>query len=297
MTVHTLDLKFLNQDETIAAFLLDTNEGPVLIETGPYSTFPQLEQALSEHGWSTSDVRHVFLTHIHFDHAGAAWALAESGATIYVHPAGAPHLSDPSKLVNSASRIYGDDMERLWSTIRPINPDHIHETADGETIQVGNLHVKSWHTPGHASHHIAWQVGAALFAGDVAGVKIGEGPVVPPCPPPDINIELWKQSIEVIRNIEGLKQIYLTHFGPVTALKPHLDQLEIQLNNWSGWILEQFKDGKTAKEVTPLFMEYAASQLRTFGLNDAQILQYEYANPAWMSVAGLMRYWKKKLAP
>ena len=295
MTIQTLDLQFLGQEQTIGVFLIETSAGPVLVETGPYSTFPTLQKALALQGYTTTDIKHVFLTHIHFDHAGAAWAFAKAGATIYVHPAGAPHLIDPTKLIGSASRIYGDDMERLWSTIEPIDASRIQEVADGESYQVGDLHMKAWYTPGHASHHIAWQADHCIFAGDVAGVRIGGGPVVPPCPPPDIDIALWKKSIATLRSIDHLETLFLTHFGGIKDISEHLDQLEAVLDDWSQWMLKHFNAGTPISEVTPLFQNYAATQLREAGVDEEGVMQYEHANPAWMSVAGLLRYWKKKL--
>lgn len=296
MKISILDLNFLEHADTIAAFLVQTSEGPALVETGPYSTFEQLGKALEPHGLLPEDIKHVFLTHIHFDHAGAAWALAEMGATIYVHPVGAPHLADPSKLVNSATRIYGDDMERLWSTIRPIDLAQIREVEHGQSFVLGEALFRGWHTPGHASHHIAWQLGSDLFTGDVAGVRIGEGPVVPPCPPPDIDIEAWKQSIQHIRTLEEVDTLYLTHFGRVTEIAKHLEELEVMLDDWAGWMKPHFEKGTDREEVTQAFKKYAAGQLEEKGLDEERILQYEHANPAWMSVAGLLRYWKKKTA-
>ena len=166
-----IDLHFQNIPQAIAAFLLETDDGPILIETGPYSTFPALEAGLRGLGYSVDDVQHVLLTHIHLDHAGSAWAFAERGATIYVHPVGVQHLSDPSRLMNSARRIYKEEMDTLWGEMRSIPEDQIRAVAHGEEIGVGGRLFQAWHTPGHARHHIAWQVGNELFTGDVAGIK------------------------------------------------------------------------------------------------------------------------------
>jgi glyoxylase-like metal-dependent hydrolase (beta-lactamase superfamily II) len=280
---------------TIASFLLKTQAGPVLIETGPHSTFETLKAGLAKHGFKPSDVKHVLLSHIHFDHAGAAWAFAKAGAQVYVHPVGYPHLQNPEKLYNSAKRIYGDAMESLWGLMEGIPVDQLHAVADKEVVEVGEMRFIAHHTPGHASHHIAWQCGDAIFTGDVAGCKIGEGPVVPPCPPPDINIEDWKDSIQTLRSLSP-KTLYLTHYGPVTEIEPHLQALENMLDDWAGWMKIRWEKGLGVEEVTPEFKAYAAQQLREAGLNEHQIGQYEAANPAWMSVAGLLRYWKKRSA-
>lgn len=295
--IHTLDLEFLGKPDTIAAFLIETSAGPVLMETGPYSTFEPLRKAVRGKGYELEDIRHVFITHIHLDHAGASWALAEQGALIYLHPFGKQHMNDPSKLLSSATRIYGEEgMERLWGTLKPIPAGQLRTVAHEEVISVGDVAVKAWHTPGHAVHHISWQVGDELFSGDVAGVKIEGGPVMPPCPPPDINIEHWQGSLRLLRSLK-LKQIYLTHYGliPAEQIGRHLDELEAVLLQWAGWMRPFYEQGKTAEEITPLFQAFVKAQLAAAGVAGEQYELYENANPAWMSVAGLLRYWQKKL--
>jgi glyoxylase-like metal-dependent hydrolase (beta-lactamase superfamily II) len=293
-TIRTLDLKFLGQDETIAAFLLVVDGELALIESGPHSTFESLKSEVKRLGYDIKDIKKVFLTHIHFDHAGAAWALAELGATIYVHPLGEKHIVDPTKLYNSAKMIYGDKMDYLWGKMEQIAPERIHSTAQGERIALGNTEIIAWHTPGHAVHHIVWQLGDDLFAGDVAGCKINGGIVVPPCPPPDIDIEAWIESLNLIKKLK-VKRLHLTHFGVVTTVQKHLNQLERRLVRWSNWFKPHYENGKTAAELTPLYQDFVNKELTRYGIVGKQLAQYESANPAWMSVAGLMRYWHKKL--
>lgn len=294
-TISTIDLFFLEGRETIASFLIETSAGPVLVETGPHSTFPHLERGLAARGYKPEDIKHVFLSHIHLDHAGAAWALAKKGAKIYVHPFGARHLKRPEKLLESARRIYKDDMDRLWGDFEPIEGGQIEEVSQGATYTIGDAVFTAWHTPGHAVHHIAWQLDDKLFTGDVAGVKILDGPVVPPCPPPDINLEDWKDSLELIRKLD-IKQLFLTHFGPVEKeqIAAHLDELEKHLDAWANWMKPYWEKGIPAGEVTPLFQEYVRKEMENMGCSEELIELYEHANPSWMSVAGLLRYWKKK---
>lgn len=291
--VHILDLHFLNIDHAVASFLVKTSHGPVLVETGPYSTFSSMQDELESHGYAVSDIRHVLLTHIHFDHAGAAWAFAKAGAKIYVHPFGAPHLEDPSKLYNSAKQIYGDEMERLWGAMEAIPSAQVIPVSHGGKLEIGDTEFIGWHTPGHAKHHIAWQMGDAVFTGDVAGVKIGDGPVVPPCPPPDISLEDWNESINLILG-KNVRKLFLTHYGEVTNVGDHFHELRAILNDWAYWVKEKWESGKNAEEITPLFTQYTADQLLSKGVSKQGVNQYEAANPSWMSVAGLIRYWKKK---
>ncbi len=292
--ITVIDLNFLGVEKAIAAFLVKTSEGPILIETGPHSVLPHLEKAIQKEGFELADIKKVFLTHIHLDHAGAAWHFADLGAEIYLHPFGVRHMNAPAKLMESARRIYKDDMDRLWGEMREIPMEKLKATEHEAEIQSGDTTIKAWHTPGHAVHHIAWQIGELLFTGDVAGVRINKQMPVPPCPPPDINIEDWKNSIQLIKKLE-VSQLYLTHFGLVEDIEPHLNQLEVYLDDWANWMKPRFENGEAPKEITPIFQEYVRNQLLENGVNPSDLDKYEAANPTWMSVAGLMRYWKKKL--
>lgn len=290
--IQIIDLHF-QLENAIASFIVETEEGPVIIETGPHSTFPQLLKELHKLGYQQSDVKHVLLTHIHFDHAGAAWAFAASGATVYVHPVGWKHLQDPTRLYGSAKRIYGDMMETLWGKMEKIPENQLIAVPDEEIISIGGKDFKALHTPGHASHHIAWQLDDVIFTGDVAGAKINNGPVSPPCPPPDIDLEAWLKSIERIRELNP-RLLYLTHFGIVENVNEHLDELIFMLRDWGEWIKIRWEKGMDHTSITPEFKAYAAKQLADAGLSESEIAIYEAANPAWMSVAGLLRYWTKK---
>lgn len=299
MKIHILDLGFLDIEHAIAVFVVEGPAGLALVETGPASTLPHLKGALQKKGLQLADFQQIFLSHIHFDHAGAAWAFAEAGATVFVHPKGLPHLASPEKLYNSARMIYKEEMDTLWGPMHPIPEPLLRAPGHGDTVEACGLQFKAWYTPGHAVHHIAWQVSdpaageTALFTGDVAGVRIGEGPVAPPCPPPDINVEDWLASLELIRRLP-VETLYLTHFGAVTNKKVHLDALEKRLLAWADW-MKPFAEQKTApEEIVPLFQAFVAGELSASGVDEAGLKRYEAANPAFMSVAGLMRYWRKK---
>lgn len=291
--IHVLDLRFLGTDESIASFLLETSDGPVLIESGPETTWSELVREIRSVGYEPNEIRHVFLTHIHFDHAGAAWKLAQLGAKVYVHPIGLPHLAAPEKLWNSAAQIYGADMERLWGTMEAIPMSQLVAVDEGDVIQIGDTQITTWYTPGHAVHHNAYQVENALFTGDVAGAKIERGPIQPPCPPPDINIELWLSSIEKLRHLD-VQRLYLTHFSLHENPAAHFDELRDRLLAWTAWIKPYFDADTPIESVTPLFVAFTQNELREAGLSDQELTRYEYANPSFMSVTGLYRYWKLK---
>jgi glyoxylase-like metal-dependent hydrolase (beta-lactamase superfamily II) len=292
---HILDLAFLDSKDTIAAFVVETSIGLVLIEAGPHSTFTTLEKALQNIGYQVDDIKHVLLSHIHFDHAGAAWAFANRGATIHVHPLGAKHLANPEKLYQSAAMIYGDQMERLWGIMQPIPESQIYTPSHGEQLRIGDTIFQAWHTPGHAVHHIAWQVGETLFTGDAAGVKIQDGAVMPPCPPPDINIESWLASIHLMKQLP-VKELVLTHFGKINDVQTHFQQLEEELSAWANWMKPYYEQQEKHGIIIPLFQDFVAKRLKTNGVTESDVAKYEKANPAFMSVAGLMRYWHKRLS-
>jgi glyoxylase-like metal-dependent hydrolase (beta-lactamase superfamily II) len=298
--ISTIDLQFLGLEHAIAVFVIETNVGPVLIECGPASTLPHLKRVLEEKGWPIDAFQHVFLTHIHFDHAGSAWEFAQNGAKIYVHPIGLPHLAAPEKLYNSARMIYGTEMDRLWGEMQPIDALHLYAPEDEEIIQLGQMTFRAIYTPGHATHHIAWEVSdptkpgdAAIFTGDVAGVKIDAGPVMPPCPPPDINIEDWQESLIKLRKSTA-NRLFLTHFGEVSDKDTHLNALEKRLVEWAHWMKPHFDSNTNVETIVPLFQKFVQSQLLEEGIPASDLARYEAANPSFMSVAGLLRYWKKK---
>lgn len=290
--VSVLDLHFLTEG-TIGAFLVRTSEGPVLVETGPESLYGALEAAVQAHGYALEDVRHVFITHIHLDHGGAAWRLARHGARIYVHPSGAPHLVDPSKLLNSARRIYGDEMERLWGRLEPIPSDQIVPLEDGEVVRFGSTAIQAIHTPGHAIHHITYRLDDGLFTGDVGGIRIGQGPVIPPFPPPDIDLEAWADSLARMRAARPAF-LYPTHFGIKRDGLAHFDSLEENLLRISAWVRERMATGATEEDLVPPFQTFLHDLLAGHGLPESVIQDYEIADPAFMSVHGLVRYWRKR---
>lgn len=280
-----IDLGFLDVPETVACFLIQGENYNILVETGPASTIEQLKSALKVNGLELKDITHVLLTHIHFDHAGAAWILAESGAKIFVHPSGKPHLMNPSKLYLSAKRLYGDEMQTLWGDIQAIPEEKIIACTDGEPI----LDFIPIFTPGHASHHIAWQWQDHIFTGDVGGVKLSPiGPVIPPCPPPDIDLKLWLKSIELI-SLKKPRYLWLTHFGKISNPETHLNDLKHELFSWIDWVTKNSSDINLPEK----FKIFIHEKYNSAGLTEEEILKYEVANPTELSLKGILRYLHK----
>lgn len=294
--VHIIDLFFKGQPHGIAAFLVESTQGLVLVETGPHSTFEQLCNEVTKLGLDPKSIKHVLLTHIHLDHAGAAWAFAENGANIYLHPFGFRHMHNPEKLLASVKMIYKERTGELWGTLKPISSEQLIVMEDMQEIEINGLKFTAYYTPGHAKHHIAWGLGNVVFTGDVTGISIKGGPVVPPCPPPDINIEEWLFSIERLRKLKGIEVFYLTHFGMVKNIESHLLALEKSLKDFSSFIRPYFEKNINIEEAVEDFKVFSKKYLTEKGLNDDEAETYEIANPSSFNVYGLMRYWQKKLS-
>ena len=291
MQIRTLDLEFFRTG-TIAAYLVESGGDLALIETGPDSTFPSLVAALARHGVKPSDVRTVLVTHIHLDHAGAAWRMAREGATVRVHPRGAAHLLDPSKLLASARRIYRERMDGLWGTLEPIPADRLEVTGDGQAIPVGKTAIHVLETPGHAVHHNAYLVEGVAFTGDVGGVAIGGGPVLPPTPPPDIDLAAWSRSIERLRAARP-DALSPTHFGRVENPDEALDGLGRELSAWADFVRAGLAAGKDEAALVPEFEEWLEGRLVVAGVPAEGREAYRTALPFAMNVGGLVRYWQK----
>lgn len=294
MEIHRLDLSFQGLAKAIAAYLVMGPEGPLLVETGPASTVEALRAGLVERGLGPADIRDAFVTHIHLDHAGAAGWLARQGARIHVHPAGAPHLADPSRLLASAARIYGEAMGPLWGETLPVPVAHLRAVADGELVQAAGLSVRALDTPGHAGHHHCWCIGDRVFAGDVAGVRLpGQSLIALPAPPPEFDLEAWERSLDRLR-AEAPARIYLTHFGDFEDVAEHLARLRELLQDAAAFVREAMEEGLDRAAILERYAGWNRARAVQAGLAGAELEAYEAANPLAMSVDGLMRYWRKR---
>jgi len=296
-TVHTLDLHFQDVPGTIASYLLPHPSGAVLVECGPGSTFDVLSRRLADHEMTPADVTDILVTHIHLDHAGAAGHLARHGATVHVHHVGAPHLIDPSKLLRSAERIYGDAMNRLWGTTYPVPDDQIHELHDGDVIAIGPLRLTALDTPGHAYHHMAYLMDGTCFTGDVAGVRMqGARHVMLPLPPPEIHLPLWRESLDMLRHAD-IRRLAPTHFGLFDDVDWHLNALAQALDETEQWMASTMAAPLPDDLLKTHVSAWQRDLARADGVDAETWRRYETANPPWMAAAGLQRYWKKHGAP
>ena len=294
--IQTLDLNFQNQPHTIAAFLIPHADGGILIESGPGSTLENLKNGLAQHSLSPADITHVLLTHIHLDHAGAAGWLARQGAHIYVHHIGAPHMLNPERLLISAKRIYGDQMEPLWGEFLRVPADKLTPLSDGDTITIGNLQFTALDTPGHATHHMSYLLDDLCFTGDVGGVRLpGVDHVRVPAPPPEFHLEQWRKSLARLRTLP-LRRLAPTHFGIFDDPQNHLNTLEQALNDLETW-MENTIPTSSIEDLKTHLTQWTYQTARAQGLSEDLWQAYELVNPIWMSASGVHRYWNKVLHP
>ncbi len=294
--VHCIDLEYQGSDLEIISFIVESSEGPIVVETGPHVSLDKLSAGLETLGYVKEDVKHVLLTHIHLDHGGGAWCFAEHGAHVYLHPLGYKHMHDPSRLLDSAKRIYGDMMDSMWGTLKPIAAEQLFALEDGETLKIGDKTFTSWHTPGHAKHHIAWQLDHILFAGDLAGIKRKSGVVIPPTPPPDIDIDVWIEQIDRMTAIKEIDTYYVTHGGLVTDPKDQMQRMKDKLTGFSNFIKPYVQEGKTAMDVLQPFVEFAGEQFRKEGMDEEALKSFVNGGALLADIHGIMRYWTKKLS-
>jgi glyoxylase-like metal-dependent hydrolase (beta-lactamase superfamily II) len=296
LDITPVDLGFMGAEEVIGAFVVPCGQGScAVIETGPASTVDHLVSGLAAAGYSCRQLAGIFVTHIHLDHSGAAGALARrAGCPVHVHPLGAPHLVDPSRLLASARRIFGDRMEQQWGVTVPVPAAQVQAVNDGEVVRIGTRELRALHTPGHAWHHIAWQVEDAVATGDVAGVRFaGSDHVLPPTPPPEIDLDAWYASITRLRRLQP-GQLLLTHFGAFTDCDAHLDQLAGRLRRWQALTTEVLAAGGTEADLAERLRTLDRSEMEASGVPAAAARRYHQLCPAPDNAAGLARHYRQQ---
>jgi glyoxylase-like metal-dependent hydrolase (beta-lactamase superfamily II) len=272
-----IDVLHLGRDRVICAYEVDG----AIVDPGPASAVETLIDRLGP-----VEPRALLLTHIHLDHAGATGVLCRRypKLKVYVHEVGAPHLVSPSKLLESAARLYGDDMWELWGEVAPVPEERITALSGGETVEG----FRVAYTPGHASHHVSYlhEESGDAYVGDVAGVRIPPYPwVVAPTPPPDIDVETWMDSLHTIASWSP-QSLRLTHFGQVTEVTDHLHRMRTAL-------VQQAERARMKDEETFI----ARMEEELFDQTDPATVEcFEQAAPPNQLYMGLERYWRKKAA-
>jgi glyoxylase-like metal-dependent hydrolase (beta-lactamase superfamily II) len=283
VSLEPIDLLHGGNERTIAAYVVDTDDGPALFDCGPASTVDALKAGLGSHGLELTDVRHLLLSHIHLDHAGATGVLVREhpGLQVHVSGIGAPHLVAPERLERSARRLYGDSFDTLWGELAPVPEANVHVVGDRV------LGLDCFPTPGHASHHVSYlDRDGTLYAGDAAGVRIQPGRfVLPPTPPPEFDLEIWQATLEEIERRDP-ERLALIHWGVADDPQRHLAELRLELYDWADFV----RGGADVDE----FTEYVRTELRDAGEDTGQ---YDLAMPLWQSYQGLKRWADRNARP
>lgn len=277
-----IDLFQLDHPHVIASYLVETDDGLALFDCGPSSTAENLETGLRDRGLALTDIKHLLLSHIHLDHAGATGVLVRKHPDLQVHVSaiGAPHLIDPSKLERSARRIYDEAFDQLWGELAPVPKENVHVV--GENV----LGLECFPTPGHAVHHVCYlHRDGTLYAGDAAGVRIQPSDfVLPPTPPPDIDVDAWHQSLDEIER-RSPERLALIHFGFAIDIKRHIVNLRLRLDEWAALVV----GGATEEE----FVRDAQRELADANVPNPE--DYGQAIPFNSSYHGLKRWAEQRV--
>ncbi|MEO7837687.1 MAG: MBL fold metallo-hydrolase [Acidimicrobiales bacterium] len=291
-----LDTLLGGWEQVTAGYLVEGDE-PVLVETGSRSSVPTVLAALDELGIGRQDLAGVVVTHVHLDHAGGVGDVAAAfpNATVYVHEKGARHLADPTRLVESASRVYGDLLDGLYGRLEPTPAERIHVLADGEEIRVGpGRSLTAVDSPGHAKHHLALHDSESglLFAGDAVGVRLPDSGVLRPAtPPPDFDLDQALQSLQRFseRRPTG---IALAHYGLVPHADTVLEEAAETLRRWAEVAERAWRGGRDiAAELEVAFAT------ETAGLSDEKRRKLETLNGVHSNAAGLRRWLDRRAGP
>jgi glyoxylase-like metal-dependent hydrolase (beta-lactamase superfamily II) len=296
-TYALIDLLHMGRPESVAACLIETADGPIVVDPGPSSTLPRLRAGLAERGYEVGDLSALLLTHIHLDHAGASGTIARENprVRVHVHEIGAPHLADPSKLLSSATRLYGDKMQELWGEVAPVPADQLVVLKGGEHLSLGARGFDVAYTPGHAWHHVSYfepESGTA-FVGDTAGLMTPRLPcVLPVTPPPDFDLEAWLDSMHRIRQWRP-REIVLTHYGPSLDPEQHLEELRSGLLAWAEYARDSLLLTGTDEGRIRWFIAELTGWIvgRVAAERAAKFLDGAGPEACWH---GLARYWRKK---
>ena len=296
MTSDYIDLQFRGSSRVIATALLDGPGGPTLIDPGPTSCLPALEAGLRDRGLALRDVRTLLLTHIHLDHAGATGTIAERvpNVRVYVHEHGAPHMIDPERLLASATRLHGDQMEALWGAFQPVPASRITALAGGERLDIGGTSIRVAYTPGHAKHHVSYldERSGMAYVGDTGGIHVTGDYLLAPTPPPDIDIGAWQESLNTIDAWQPVA-LFLTHFGAVTPARAHLARFRTTLTRQADGVRQALRAGGDEETQIRAFVSRMQAEARA-ALPEHEATAIELAAPFDQLWQGLARYWRRR---
>jgi glyoxylase-like metal-dependent hydrolase (beta-lactamase superfamily II) len=296
-SITLLDTHWAGRPRSIAAALLESNGHRAIIDPGPASTIGTLREQLRSRGLSVADLDAILLTHIHLDHAAATGSLVRENPrlAVYVHKSGAPHMADPAKLLASAGRLYGADMDNLFGEFLPVPPENLRILEGGETLSLGARRLEVFCTPGHASHHVTYFAPSegVAFVGDTTGICIEGDPfILPATPPPDIDLELWNASLDAIAARRPAR-LFLTHFGYSNDPASHIARYRERLRTCCALAEKLLSDGADEAAASRSFIETISGEInRTHSGADAA--HYVFNGGLYLSWLGLARYLRKR---
>ena len=291
-----VDTWMAGRTRVTSAYLLHGAQ-PALVETGPTTSVEAVTAGLNSLGFGPDDLAHIVVTHIHLDHAGGVGTLSHhfNRATIWVHERGAPHLADPTKLVHSATRVYGEErLRELFGPVEAVPPERLRAVTEGDRIELTERALEVLYTPGHASHHVALvdSQSGAVFTGDALGIHLPDVRVLRPAtPPPDIDVELGVESITRIRE-RAQNLLLFSHFGPVTEVDELCDIAARRLRKWADIVRDALEETDDLDRVTELLERRTADEFEPAQAGDRE--RYEILSGMRTNAEGLIRYWKKR---
>jgi glyoxylase-like metal-dependent hydrolase (beta-lactamase superfamily II) len=297
MSITALDLNWIGRPRAIASALLEFNGEHGLVDPGPESTVETLRKELASRGLGVKDLAAILVTHIHLDHAGATGTLVRENPAlpVYVHKLGAPHMIDPSKLLASAGRLWGDDLQRLFGNTLPVPEANLRILEGGETLSLGGRNLDVVYTPGHASHHVSYfdDADGVAFVGDTTGIRIENRPyIMPATPPPDIDLSIWDTSFAAILGRRPA-QLFLTHFGIAKNPVEHIAEFRERLHLWAKIAEEVVRGAKSEAAAVESFVTAAKAEIAQH-LPEAGVEQYAFTAGIDLSFLGLARYLRKR---
>jgi glyoxylase-like metal-dependent hydrolase (beta-lactamase superfamily II) len=296
-TIHILDTLWIGRPHAVASALLQSSGHRSLIDPGPASTLATLREQLQQHGLTVANLDAILLTHIHLDHAGATGALVKENPrlAVYVHSKGAHHMADPAKLLDSATRLWGTELPRLFGETLPVPSENLRTLEGGEILKLGTRELAVAYTPGHASHHVSYfdEHEGVAFVGDTAGIRIQNGAyILPATPPPDINLELWDASFARILARRPAR-LFLTHFGYAENPPEHLAEFRERLHHWAELAGQALLGSSGEPAASKNFVTAArAEMVSKLSATDAD--HYAFTAGLDLSFLGMARYLRKR---
>jgi glyoxylase-like metal-dependent hydrolase (beta-lactamase superfamily II) len=293
------DTQYQGTPHLIATGILETEAGLLLVDPGPTTSLDTVQAHLAEDGFDWTDVHAVLLTHIHLDHAGATGTIVDRAphVQVTVHERGAPHMVRPERLLRSARRIYGDQMDTLWGEFLPVPEDNVQVLQGSESVEMGGRVLEVAYTPGHAQHHVSYfdPASGTAFIGDVGGMRVaGSDYIIPVMPPPDVDLDAWHDSLDRVLDWAP-DRIFCTHFGPHDDVDRHVGVMHARIEAFAEAVRDTL-DAMGETDDDRVAQRFASPELDRMRreADERFWTAYEQFGQPRESWHGLARYWRKQ---